>query len=116
MNPNLVKLAVLLVMCWGFNMALHEIPLINTNQQFNVRLGSTIYKLRLIYRLDAWYLDVLDSSGQLILAASPLIQGVNLLDQHQHLIKGGLFVLNVNTDESQSFNDLGVKIQLFWRD
>lgn len=97
-------------------MALYEIPLINTNQQFNVRLGSTIYKLRLIYRLDTWFLDVSDSSGQLILAALPMVQGVNLLDQHQHLIEGGLFVLNNNADESQSFNDLGVKIQLFWRD
>ena len=97
-------------------MALYEIPLINTNQQFNVRLGSTIYKLRQIYRLDTWFLDVSDSSGQLILAALPMVQGVNLLDQHQYLIKGGLFVLNNNADESQSFNDLGVKIQLFWRD
>ena len=101
---------------WGGDMALHEIPLTNTNQQFNVRLGSIIYKLRLIYRLDAWYLDILDSSGQLILAAIPLIQGVSLLVQHQPLIKGGLFVLNSNADESQSFNDLGVKIQLFWRE
>lgn len=97
-------------------MALHEIPLINTNQQFNVRLGSVIYKLRLIYRLDTWFLDISDSAGRLMLAALPMVQGVNLLDQHQHLIKGGLFVLNSNTDESQSFNDLGVKIQLFWRD
>lgn len=97
-------------------MAIYEIPMINTNQQFNVRLGSVIYKLRLIYRLDTWFLDISDSAGQLMLAALPMVQGINLLDQHQHLIKGGLFVLNSNTDESQSFNDLGVKIQLFWRD
>ena len=97
-------------------MALHEILLTNTNQQFNVRLGSIIYKLRLIYRLDTWFLDISDSAGQLMLAALPMVQGVNLLEQHQHLIKGGLYVLNSNTDESQSFNDLGVKIQLFWRD
>ncbi|WP_425917560.1 phage baseplate plug family protein [Acinetobacter sp. TSRC1-2] len=97
-------------------MALYEIPLIKTNQQFNVRLGSIIYKLRLIYRLDTWFLDISDSAGQLMLAALPMVQGVNLLEQHQHLIKGGLYVLNSNADESQSFNDLGVKIQLFWRD
>ena len=97
-------------------MALCEIPLIKTNQQFNVRLGSIIYKLRLIYRLDTWFLDISDSAGQLMLAALPMVQGMNLLEQHQHLIKGGLYVLNSNTDESQSFNDLGVKIQLFWRD
>lgn len=97
-------------------MALYEIPLIKTNQQFNVRLGSIIYKLRLIYRLDTWFLDISDSAGQLMLAALPMVQGMNLLEQHQHLIKGGLYVLNSNTDESQSFNDLGVKIQLFWRD
>lgn len=97
-------------------MALYQIPLIKTNQQFNVRLGSIIYKLRLIYRLDTWFLDISDSAGQLMLAALPMVQGVNLLEQHQHLIKGGLYVLNSNADESQSFNDLGVKIQLFWRD
>lgn len=97
-------------------MALYEIPLIKTNQQFNVRLGSIIYKLRLIYRLDTWFLDISDSAGQLMLAALPMVQGVNLLEQHEHLIKGGLYVLNSNADESQSFNDLGVKIQLFWRD
>ena len=97
-------------------MAVHEIPMVNTNQQFNVRLGSIIYKLRLIYRLDTWFLDISDSAGQLMLAALPMVQGVNLLEQHQHLIKGGLYVLNGNADESQSFNDLGIKIQLFWRD
>lgn len=97
-------------------MALYEIPLIKTNQQFNIRLGSVIYKLRLIYRSDTWFLDISDSAGQLMLAALPMVQGVNLLEQHQHLIKGGLYVLNSNADESQSFNDLGVKIQLFWKD
>lgn len=96
-------------------MAVYEIPMVNTNQQFNVRLGSIIYKLRLIYRLDTWFLDIFNSAGQLMLAALPMVQGVNLLEQHQHLIKGGLYVLNSNADESQSFNDLGVKIQLFWR-
>ncbi|WP_411171527.1 phage baseplate plug protein [Acinetobacter sp.] len=41
---------------------------------------------------------------------------LDLLEQHQHLIKGSLFVTNSNKDESQGFYDLGSKIQLYWSD
>ncbi len=42
--------------------------------------------------------------------------GDNLLAQHQHIITGSMYVANTNEDESQSYNDLGTKIRLFWSD
>ena len=97
-------------------MTIYKIPLINTNQKFNVSLGSTTYKLQIIYRGSQWFLDVMDTSENYLIAGIPMVMGDNLLGQHQHIIKGGLYVGNNNEDEAQSFNDLGRNINLYWSD
>ena len=53
-------------------MAIYEIPLRLGNQKFNVTLGKTIYKLRLIYRIDEWYLDILDTSEKPLITVMPV--------------------------------------------
>ncbi|WP_198080391.1 phage baseplate plug family protein [Acinetobacter calcoaceticus] len=95
---------------------IYEIPLNNGNQKFNIRLGGAQYKLQLIYRVKSWYLDIFDSSENPLIAGLPLLMGDNLLIQHQHIIKGSLYVLNTNEDESQTFGDLGTLIKLYWSD
>ncbi|MBJ8426052.1 phage baseplate plug family protein [Acinetobacter bereziniae] len=97
-------------------MGLYKIPLGVGNQKFIVQLNKITYKLQLIFRLDCWYLDVLDSSENPIISGLAMNPNIDLLEQHQHLIKGSFFATNANKDESQGFFDLDSKIQLYWRD
>ncbi|MCW8041079.1 phage baseplate plug family protein [Acinetobacter entericus] len=95
---------------------IYEIPLNYGNQKFNIKLGATQYKLQLIYRASRWYLDIFDTAENPLIAGLPMVAGDNLLAQHQHVIKGSLYVLNIDEDESQSFSDLGENIKLYWSD
>ena len=97
-------------------MGIYKIPLGIGNQKFAVQLNKITYKLQLIFRLDCWYLDVMDGSENPIISGLAMNPNLDLLEQHQHLIKGSLFVTNSNKDESQGFYDLGSKIQLYWSD
>lgn len=97
-------------------MAVYEIPLNNTNQKFNVSLNKTMYKLQFIYRGTSWFMDVMTTAEEYLIAAIPIVMGDNLLAQHQHIITGSMYVANAHEDESQSYNDLGTKIRLFWSD
>lgn len=97
-------------------MGLYKIPLSTGNQKFTVQLNKITYKLQLIFRLNCWYLDVLDSSENPIISGLAMNPNIDLLEQHQHLIKGSFIATNSNKDESQGFFDLGSKIQLYWRD
>ncbi|MCS3526747.1 hypothetical protein VSN93_16785 [Acinetobacter johnsonii] len=97
-------------------MALFEIPLLNTNQKFNITLDGTNYKLKITFRGSKWFLDLMDTAENYLIAGVPMVMGDNLFAQHQHIIKGGLYVSNSNEDETQTFNDLGNKIKLYWSD
>ena len=95
-------------------MALYEIPLVSTNHKINVALGKTTYTLQFIYRLNRWYLDILSTSGEYLIAAIPMVVGDNLLAQHRHIVDGALYVANTNKGEVHGFNDLGQTIKLYW--
>ncbi|MCU4406511.1 phage baseplate plug family protein [Acinetobacter junii] len=97
-------------------MGIYKIPLGIGNQKFAVQLNKITYKLQLIFRLDCWYLDVMDGSEKPIISGLAMNPNLDLLEQHQNLIKGSIFVTNSNKDESQGFYDLGSKIQLYWSD
>ncbi|WP_423854287.1 phage baseplate plug family protein [Acinetobacter guillouiae] len=94
----------------------YEIPLNYGNQKFNIRLGSAQFKLQLIYRASQWYLDIFDTAENPLIAGLPMLVGDNLLAQYQHIIKGSLYVFNINEDESQAFSDLSTNIKLYWSD
>ncbi|ESK40243.1 hypothetical protein P256_00690 [Acinetobacter nectaris CIP 110549] len=97
-------------------MAYFNIPLTSNNQKLNVVLGSTTYKLRLIYRSQKWFLDILDTAENPLVLGIPMVMGDDLLVQHQHVLPGSLYVVNVNDSEAQNFSDLGDKITLYWSD
>lgn len=97
-------------------MTIYKIPLLSTNQKFNVKLGGITYKLQIIYRGSQWFLDVMDTSENYLIAGIPMVMGDNLLGQHQHIIKGSLYVINNNENETQDFVDLGRNINLYWSD
>jgi len=96
--------------------AVYKIPLLNTNQKFNIKLNGATYKLQVIYRGSKWILDFMDTAENYLIAGIPVVMGDNLLAQYQHIIKGNLYVINNNEDEAQSFTDLGRNINLYWSD
>lgn len=97
-------------------MVISKIPLLSTNQKFNVKLGGITYKLQIIYRGSKWILDLMDTAENYLIAGIPMVMGDNLFAQHQHIIKGGLYVINNNENETQAFIDLGRNINLYWSD
>ena len=95
-------------------MPLYEIPLSAQNQKFSISLAGRQYKLRFVYRIDAWFFDVLDMAENMLIPSLLMCQGINLIEQYQHILKGGFYVINIKKDESQAFTDLGSNIQLYW--
>ncbi|MDT1913660.1 hypothetical protein FPK81_22395, partial [Acinetobacter baumannii] len=73
------------------------------------------YQLKLVY-LKRWYLDIYQANAEPIARSIPLVSGIDILSPYSHLINGSMYVQNLNEDESQSFNDLGTNIKLFWQD
>ncbi|WP_417643817.1 phage baseplate plug family protein [Acinetobacter baumannii] len=96
-------------------MALYEIPLLDRNQKFFIKLNKVNYQLKLVY-IKRWYLDIYQANAELIACGIPLVSGIDILSPYSHLINGSMYVQNLNEDESQSFNDLGTNIKLFWQD
>lgn len=96
-------------------MALYEIPLLDRNQKFFIKLNKVNYQLKLVY-LKRWYLDIYQANAEPIARNIPLVSGIDILSPYSHLINGSMYVQNLNEDESQSFNDLGTSIKLFWQD
>lgn len=97
-------------------MAFSQIPLNLPNQKFIVRLGKHNFKLQVIYRIDTFYLDIFNSKDDVLITALPLVQGIDLLEQYQHLIKGSMYVLNSNKDERHNFFAISTEIGLYWED
>lgn len=97
-------------------MAVYEIPLNNSNQKFKISLNGKSYKLRTIFRVETWYLDIFEVDETPLVCGIPLVMGDNLLAQHQHFIQGGLYVLNKNIDEVHRYFELGQILKLYWSD
>ncbi|WOE32186.1 MULTISPECIES: phage baseplate plug protein [unclassified Acinetobacter] len=96
-------------------MVISEIPLSAKNQKFRIKLNSNFYYLKFVF-LGRWFISISNELDQPLINSLPLVTGINLLEQHQHLIKGSFIVVNNNEDESQSFGDLGTVIRLYWSD
>ncbi|MGY0437634.1 phage baseplate plug family protein [Acinetobacter baumannii] len=96
-------------------MALYEIPLLDRNQKFFIKLNKVNYQLKLIF-LKRWYLDIFQTNSEPVALGIPLVSGVDILSPFSHVISGSMYIQNLNEDESQSFGDLGTNIKLFWQD
>lgn len=92
-----------------------EIPLSPIPQVFAISLGGDDYRLTLQYR-DGWILDVADDLGQPLVSGIPLVTGLNLLGQYQHLgFAGGLRVTGAESpDDAPTSADLGRGAKLYW--
>ena len=100
-------------------MSIVRIPTSPMPQRFLITLSAgQTYQLVLQWR-DApeagWTLDIHEVNGTPIISGIPLVTGVNLLAQYQHLIVGSLFVLSdVETWAVPGFADLGVSSHLYF--
>ena len=100
-------------------MANYEIPLSAANQSFTVTLGTTDYRLTVIYR-DAkeagWILDIADTEGNAIVSGIPLVTGHDLLEQYAYLGIGGQMIVATTGDPYAvpTFENLGDACKLYW--
>ena len=96
-------------------MSVSESPLAPDSQSFNITLAGVDYQMRVVWRGVCWFLDLMDSTGTLMIGGIPLITGTNLLAQYHYLGLG--FSLYVVCDDPASENptqfDLGIKSHLY---
>ena len=95
-------------------MSVSEIPLAPDSQNFNITLAGVDYQMRVVWRGACWFLDLMDSTGTLMIGGIPLITGADLLAQYHYLNLG--FSLYVVCDDPASENptqfDLGINSHL----
>jgi hypothetical protein len=78
----------------------YEIPLSATDQRFNIPLNGVTYQLTTKWcaPASAWTLDIADEGGAALVNGIPLVTGVDLLEQHQHLGIAGQLVAQTDGD------------------
>lgn len=95
-----------------------EVPLTNAPQRITTSLGSTLYQLTVRWNvaMNAWMLDIADSSGNNIVTAIPLVTGVNLLEQYDYLNFGVLLFAFTDSDldAPPTFDNLGSTGHLYF--
>ncbi|MFJ7312515.1 phage baseplate plug protein [Pseudomonas sp. NPDC098747] len=97
----------------------YEIPLTPDAQRFSVTLSGTQYQLTVQWRNSeqgGWVLDLADMKGQAIIQGIPLVTGVNLLEQYDHLgFTDALWVqTTADPDAVPTFENLGIGSHLYW--
>lgn len=96
-------------------MAIIEIPLSPENQKFSIALYGKSLQISLIWRATFWCLDIMDGAGNPLINGIPLVSGVNLLEQYNHLGLG--FALYLSCDDPlndyPTETDLGIKSHLY---
>ena len=89
----------------------YEIPLDPGPQEFYIQLAGVQYLLTVLWNwpASAWTLDIKAADGTPILLNLPLVPGVDLLGQHQHLGLGGSLFVQTDGDLGRipQYDDLG---------
>ena len=86
-------------------------------QRFNVSLGGKSYIFQLVFRIDTWFLDVLDVNANPLICGIPLVTGADLLAQYPEFQFGGRLEVGTvgnSPDQTPTFTGLGVQSQLYW--
>jgi hypothetical protein len=89
----------------------YKIPLKSVPQKLNIELAGELYRMTTAYNnYDAvWYMYLYNADGGLLVTI-PLVAGLNLLYQHQHLGVGGALaaVCDAHPLDSPSLSEMGV--------
>ncbi len=86
-------------------------------QRFNVSLNGKTYIFQLIYRIDTWFLDVMDVNANPLVCGIPLVTGADLFAQYPELGFGGRLqvgTVGASPDQPPTFTGLGVQSQMYW--
>ncbi len=90
----------------------YEVPLTPTPQRFTIGLVDVPYSCTVYWNPVAavWCLDLADANQNLLVAALPIVTGVDLLRQHKHLGFAGSLVVQVAGEPyaDVGYQDLGV--------
>ena len=96
----------------------YEIPLTAAPQRFNIALQGVIYiiDLRWNHMSSQWYIDIYDGDSSLLVGNTPLVTGVNLLEQYDFLGFGGELRMQTdgNTDQLPTYDNLGTDSHLYF--
>jgi hypothetical protein len=96
----------------------YEIPLTPEPQKLSLQLAGVSYGLRLQWNdpADCWMLDLLDSTGTLLVGAIPVVTGVDLLGQYGYLGIGGALIAQTDfaADAVPTLENLGVEGRLYF--
>ena len=95
---------------------IYIIPLDNIPQQFTIDLAGVTYIITCRWNPEGitWVLDIENEAGPLVLNL-PLVTGVNLLEQHGHIIPGQL-IAYTDGDEftPPTLDNLGQAANLYY--
>ncbi|MBS5201054.1 MAG: hypothetical protein KHY99_12735, partial [Acinetobacter sp.] len=70
-------------------MTLYEIPLLDRNQKFFIKLNKVNYQLKLVFR-KRWYLDIFQTNSEPVALGIPLVSGIDILSPFSHVISGSM--------------------------
>ncbi len=93
------------------------IPVQPANEQLTITLSGVQYRLRKIWRVDTWYLDIADQAANPIISGMPLVTGADLLAQLEHLGLGGKLQVassGADADVMPTYEGMGSVSNLYW--
>lgn len=98
-------------------MTRYVIPLTGEPESFTVTLGGIEYRMTLRWcdtGEGGWLLDVALADGTALVAAIPLVTGVDLLAAHGHIGFAGMLWCQSPSETVPGPGDLGTEVQLIF--
>lgn len=90
----------------------YEVPLSPNPQRFVIGLVDVPYNCSVYWNQvsECWCIDIADVDQNMLVAALPIVTGVDMLAQHRHLGFGGSLVVQVAGEpySDVAYQDLGV--------
>lgn len=97
-------------------MSLNLIPLLNRPQKFSIQIKGITYQFELVWsnaELGGWTLTISKPDDTVLIAGIPLVTGIDLLAQYQHILNFSLYAATQD-GSNPPFAGLGTFTQLFY--
>ena len=99
-------------------MAISYLGLNPGNHVFTTVLGDNTFEMRVLYRdadFGGWYLDMINTISNVGIYGIPIISGVDVLAQFQHLNWGHLrFDFDPKIGNVPTFDEMGNGVTMIW--
>lgn len=96
----------------------YEVPLTPLPQKIGIILAAKPWNLGIYWNdfSSKWILDISDQNDVPVLSGLPVVAGVDLLGQHQHLGFGGSLVVQTDSNpyKDPSYTDFGLGSRLIF--